>query len=282
MITFFKRYKEEGMKNLAVVLLAIPLCAVSQTTRSGTFALNDYVNLSTGARSSILIPNERSQVVYPCSTSAANRDLFINYFEHSTCICVCPSGAVGSPRPFYKSKISFGAMNLTTPLDLADTARYTRVDTVRQTGCALPYSVIDLYGSYNETGVFIMTTSDNKYVLLRLSQIVNTVQCYDYDYTTGATYQWTQSRLGGFTATWYLTSSGQPYFGWIPRANIAGKPQAVTPRRLPNTLSPTAEVYSLLGRKIGIARGGLERPGIGSSPSLFIVKDGQSVRPMLK
>ena len=273
------------MKNFAMVLLVVPLFAFSQITKTATLSLNNYMNLSTGAIAGIPIPNERSQVVYPCSTSAANRDFFINYFEHSLCICVCPSGAVGSPRPFYRSRISFGAMNLTTPLDLTDTARFTRVDTVRNAayagGCALPFYVIDM-GSYNETGVYIMTTADKKYVLLRLSPIVNIVQCSDYDPYTGITDTWTQSRLGGFSVTWYVTTSGQSYFGWVPNAHIAGAPQAVKTLRNPNTIPATAEVYTLLGRRITVTPAERNRPGIGSCPSLFLVKDGENVRPMIK
>jgi len=262
------------------------LFAFSQITKTGTFQLNNYVNLSTGATASIPVPNERSQVVYPCSTSAVNRDFFMNYFEHSTCICVCPSGAIGSPRPFYKSRISFAAMNLTTPLVLTDTARYTRVDTVRNAAyadsCALPFFVFDSYGSYNETGVYIMMTSDNKYALVRVTPVTKTVQCYDYDPYQDTTYTWTQTRMSGFAVTWYLTNSGLAYFGWVPQAHVVSAPSEVTPLRNPNTLSPQAEVYSLLGRKITVTQAERNRPGTGGCPSLFIVKDGESVRPMLK
>jgi len=271
------------MKNFAMVLLVVPLFAFSQITKSGTFRLNDYVNLSTGAISSIPIPSERSQVVYPCTTSAINRDFFMNYFEHSLCICVCPSAAIGSPRPFYRSKKTFATMNLTVPLDLTDTALFTKIDTVRQSGgCALPYFVIDLYGSYNETFVYIVKTYNNTYALVRLSQIVNTVQCSDYDPNTGITDTWTQSRLNGFTVTWHLNSSGQPYFGWVPQAGVVSMPSKVTLLRNQNTLSSGAEVYSLLGRKIrAVLLGELNRPASGC-PSVYIVKEGQSVRLMLK
>jgi len=267
------------MKNFAMVLLVVPLFAFSQITRSGTFKLNDYVNLSTGTYSSIPVPNERSQVVYPCITSAVNRDFFMNYFEHSTCICVCPSGAIGSPRPFYKSKISFAAMNLTTVLDLTDTARFTRIDTVRQSGCALPFFVIDNW--YNETGVYIVKTYNNAYALVRITPVIITVQCYDYDPGTGTEYRWTQSRLNGYNVTWYLTNGGQAYFGWVSQAGIASTPSAVTPQRRQNTISPRAEVYSLLGRKISISQGERSRPGNGC-PSVYVVKEGQGVRLMLR
>jgi hypothetical protein len=270
------------MKNVAVVLLVVPLFAFSQITRSGTFKLNDYVNLSTGTVGSIPIPSERSQVVYPCTTSAVNRDFFMNYFEHSLCICVCPSGAIGSPRPFYQSRKSFAAMNLTTVLDLADTALYTRIDTVRQAayagGCALPF--IELW--YTESGVFIVTTSDHRYALVRISQVINSVQCSDYDPGTGTTYYWNQSRLNGYNVTWYLTNSGQPYFGWVSQTDVASRPMGVTPLLRQNTISPQAEVYSLLGRKVpGILRGKRSRPGIGC-PSVYVVKEGHSVRLMLR
>ena len=269
------------MKNLIAVLLAVPLVAFSQVTRSGTFKLNTYLNLVTGTYGTIPIPNERSQVVYPCTTGAVNRDFYMNYFEHSTCICVCPSGALGSPRPFYQSKKAFGSMNLSTVLNLADTSLFTRIDTVRQAayggGCALPFT--ELW--YTQPGVFVVTTADGRYALVRLTQVIITVNCSDYDPYTGTTYSWTQSRLDGYNVTWYITNNGQPYFGWIPSGVVSG-PRGVTPLLVDrNALSPEAEVYSLLGRKVAAANGDRKRPRT-DCPSVYIVKEGKKVRLMLR
>jgi hypothetical protein len=272
------------MKLFAAVLLAVPFVAFAQTTKSDTFTLNSYVNLVIGNHGTVPVPNERSQVVYPCTTKAGGWDLYMNYFENSAGICACPSGAIESPRPFYRSKKTFETMDLRTTLNLADTTLFTRIDTVRKSlyvrDCALPFVIM----GRNEVGVFVVTTYDHRYALVRLTPVVNTVECVDYviEPDTVIVTRWNLDRLSGYKATWYLPFITLPNFSWIKTsvAEVGPKDRSFYPaaRRV---LSPGTEVYSLLGRKVAIGKNERERSGI-ACRSIYIIKDGNAFRPVLK
>jgi hypothetical protein len=87
------------MKFLMMVL--IPIVAYTQiTTKTASFQLNDYVDLTTSEHSGAEAASSIFQFVYDCSVRPAKRDFFVNYYDHSLCICPCPSSAIGSERQY--------------------------------------------------------------------------------------------------------------------------------------------------------------------------------------
>jgi hypothetical protein len=273
--------KKPCMKKLVMILLLIPLFATAQISKSGKFKLNDYVNLSTGAVNSVPVPNERSRMIYPCSTNVAGQDFFMNYFEMSTCICVCPSAAIGSPRPFYRPKKSLSTMDLRGRLKLTDTTLFTKIDTVKQSnyssGCALPYIISPMNGP--GPLMFIVTTANNNYALVILTSTITTVQCSDYS-IPGQPYFWTHDRLMGYTATWYINTSGIADFSWAYIVGIQDRP-GISHGINRVQASEKSEHYTLLGRRVSLQQ--VKRNSSGSrTPSLYILKTERNARLVLK
>jgi hypothetical protein len=234
-----------------LLMIAIPIasmCAISMKTSQ--FALNDYVNLSSGVKGSW--GGENSQLnLYPCTTSAIGRDFFINYIDISTCICKCPSGAVGSPRPFYQSKKPFYSMNFDKPLNFKDTTAFTEIDTIRKfyydtTTCRLPFIILGRVES-----VIIATITSNyqptriQYALIHLKPIITTVKCYDYPTDPG----YDMSHLGGYMVTWYVQDNGTADFHEVDQSGIIRDPEKICRYNL-SEVSPKTEYYSLLGCKV--------------------------------
>jgi hypothetical protein len=260
----------QNMKKIALILL-FPLCAFAQISKSGTFKLNDYANLTTGVVTNGPVPSDHSRKVYACSTSAVNRDFFINYFDNSTCICACPSGAIGSPRPFYRYKQSFDRLNLFIPLVLSDTVQWARIDTAKKdpylSECALPYYIDNM--SSGKENCYIVTASNNKYTLVTTTQIINTVQC-SYIVTPGTIDYWTQSRLEGYNVKWYMNSSGSVDFSWVNHSGV--EQPGLTHQTKRTAVTAQSNAYTLLGQKVPVAqlRKNSVRP---DGQSLYIVNN---------
>jgi hypothetical protein len=229
-----------------LLIMFLPSLLFSQIiTKSGTYNLNDYINLQTGASANLQKGTyDRNQ--YPCTTRVDNRDLFMNGINITLCVCACPYGAIGSPRPFYKSKKSFSTMNLSYPLNLKDTTFFTKIDTVTNytyfSGCFLPFYVLDIHG--NSSGVFVITTSSDKYALVRLNPNIISHLCYDLETQSS----WSQDLLTGYNVTWYLQSNGAPYFYGVDQSNIQkGKMKRV--EICEKQKSAKIEYFTLRGQK---------------------------------
>lgn len=267
------------MKLLVIILF--PVVASAQIiTRTASLQLNDYVDLTTGNCFSAEDASENSQFVYDClPIPPAKRDLFVNYYDHSLCICPCPSSAIGSERPYYRYDGEPDSINLNGPLNLENTSFFTKVDTIHdnRTGgdCELPYFVWD---NSSDKIIMVMTTSDNRYALTVLTPTYKLVDCYSN--TGDTTYHWTSSHLIGFSATWYIQMNGLPLFQGID------VPTGITsnPRRNYSTkVSHKAAYYSLLGQKVPLNLEQLRRGSLNHRmPSMFVVEKNGKTQLLLQ
>jgi hypothetical protein len=65
-------------------------------------------------------------LVYTCTTSIAQLDLFVAEELLGTCTYICHTLAVGSPRPFYLSKNVFDTSCLSATVDVDDTTHFIK------------------------------------------------------------------------------------------------------------------------------------------------------------
>jgi hypothetical protein len=241
------------------------MVAFSQiTTKNASFDLNVAVNLTTGASTTSKATSSVGYgKVYSCSTVIDNNDLFINYYNSSTCTCPCPSASVGSARPIYVPKKQLTGTILSSPLRLNDTALFTKVDTIRNDPntkeCVLPYIVI--HGASD----IIVTTFNGKYVLAHFNPIIISHECIDF--SSGTSYHWNQSLLTGFTITWFIQNNLQPLFPVDIPSGVVKNPdlhiQKTTPERV--------ELYSLQGRKISSLEAMRKTESANKISSLYVI-----------
>ena len=269
------------MKFLIIILF--PVVASAQIImKTGSFELNDHVDLTTGEYSNVEETSQGMELIYDCATNPIKKDLFLNYYNQSLCICPCLSSKIGSARPFYRFNEELRALNLNLTLNLENTTHFTKVDTINdnsvENGCELPNFIWN-EGDPDEI-ILVVTTSAGKYALVILSPIYNLVDC---NITSGEPsnpiyYHSTYYRLGGFYATWYVQQNGSPLFQGINiSTGVTHKPY----RRYLKTGFNKAGYYSLLGRKVPMER--VRRKAMHhGTPSLYIVEDRGSTRLMLE
>jgi hypothetical protein len=262
------------MKRVLIFLL-IPFVSLAQlTAKSGTFGLHDYLDLQSGTGGSFQLP------FYPCSTSAKNRDFFMNYVDVSTCICACPSGAIGSPRPFYQSKKSLQDIPLDKPLNLQDTAFFTKIDTATEdcyyhTGCFLPFVL-----NHSQSAVYIITLPLPNtiyacyYALVILKPIVINVNCSDLSA------EWTQNRLTGYTATWYVQNNRTLDFSGVPITGLTNGSKG-TFAQVRRIVSDQTELYTLLGQRAPFRPEMRKRKGSLIS-GLYFAKSSKGIRLLVR
>jgi hypothetical protein len=269
------------MRKIAPVLLSIPLMAFSQIARFDTLNLNSYVNLETAITGSFNPPIATGQVRYPCTTNAAGKDFYTNFYDVSVCICPCPSGAIGSPRPFYLSKKPLGQMDFNQALPLGDTLLFTKIDTVRNAafsgGCALPFIVKPRYVTPNP---FVVSTGNHRFALVMVTPIIKNVECLDV--SPPNIYRWTEDHLVGYGVRWYLSPNPHPYFpDLINTGIVTGSHKNPLPVIDQGTISARSEVYSLLGRKIIGANQSSHRSDH-FCRGVYIVKNTEKLRLMIR
>ena len=176
----------------------------------------------------------RAGFVYKCTTSAGQIDLFVVEELLGTCMYICHTLAIGSPRPFYVSKKDLGAMNLLSPLAVQDTGLFTRYDTghydihVQDSNCYLPH--IAPLGTNGPTigpdNFIVIKNAAGKYIMVQFEVVVGTGTYYS---PMPITYTY----LRGYVIRWYLQTDGTLNFGDITRVRVKfPRDQAVTEERL--------------------------------------------------
>jgi hypothetical protein len=163
--------------------------------------------------------NEYNGGVYPCSTSARTIDLFVAV-EYGLYVCAytCWNIAIGSPRPFYVSRQAFDPLDLLSPLDLKDTARFSRIDTIHRDmhipmmpfgdslHCYQPHiGTVNANYSPIEGGFLLLKTSTDKFAIAIPSPVFleQKIDTYYRRY------------LGGFQVTWHMQTDGTLNFSDI-------------------------------------------------------------------
>lgn len=164
--------------------------------------------------------------VYTCNASLPQVDVFVAEEGFTTCTYICHTLAVGSPRPFYFSKIPFNGFSLDAPLILSDSSKFTKCDSIHKdtyifidsTHCYLPHTILfDSYLQALQTGNFAVFKNINNFYLLAK---FDTLMAIDTVYQPMPTYY---PYIKGFKINWYLQNNGSTDF-----SNIVG----IEPNRL--------------------------------------------------
>lgn len=172
-------------------------------------------------------------------------DVFVAQEAVGVCIYFCPFLAVGSPRPFYISKMPFYSENFSTPLDLNDASGFAKYDTLKSdphvhdsSHCYLPH----IFGFVStDSGNFVIFKNlSRQYVLARFNTLMTTGY-YSDPMPESYTY------VSGYVIKWYLQTDGT--------ANFNGINQVPTFRQnsLAHRIKPSAdkiEYFSILGQHI--------------------------------
>ncbi len=163
--------------------------------------------------------------LYPCIQITPSIDLFFAIeFNLYVCSYICRNTAVGSPRPFYVSKQQYADSLVRLPLNVGDTTRFTRIDTVRidnhgptgpRTGCFLPHlGTTSASANPVNSGYFlILDNADGKHILAKMTAIISQGMdgTYVYYYLSGYRIQWYLQTDGSFNFTG-LAGVRQPSF----------------------------------------------------------------------
>jgi hypothetical protein len=161
--------------------------------------------------------------VYYCNVPLPQMDIFIAPEIPATCTYPCSMISIGSSKSFYLSKINFDSFDFEKRLNLADTNKFIKYDTIRNdehggrndsNDCFLPHF---LYGSisrpFKSPGNFvIINNANNLYVLVKFEPI-------DSVYTK---FMGRDSHvyLHGFKMTSYLQDNGSLDFNDMTRIKL--------------------------------------------------------------
>jgi hypothetical protein len=205
---------------------------------------------------------------FSCSTSISDADFYFMENEYLTCACPCRNSVgFGSPRKFYKAKGKGPLSDYWKPLNLNDSALFTRIDTVRQTEyekscCYIPYVKFP-NGIHDSTQTFVMTTKIGRAILLHATAnyVTETIKC-----SGGATY-FTVTYLNSIGIEWCINNvPGNLDFSWVKNVSTLTDKRSggrngdtrFTPAKKPVTLGfysktvseKSAIIYTLQGKKI--------------------------------
>jgi len=234
------------MNKFLMLLFIIPLCAFSEIIH-GTDTLNyDFNNNIVFSPHSLFSDtynpanygNEGR--LYVCSASIPQIDIFVEVAEEGTCMYICHILAVGSPRPFYFSKTPFDSTKLSMQINLSDTLKFTKYDTIHANpqvhdtmNCYLPFLVISNQGNF---GIFKNIYGCN--ILAKFDPVIETA----YDTWNFRYYQY----LKGYIITWYLQTNGSTDFTYIDNVKPA-KPHIVS---YINNQNNQSEYFNIRGQRI--------------------------------
>jgi hypothetical protein len=182
--------------------------------------------------------------VYRCTDSVPPIDLFIANYTYCTCIYMSTAPAIGSPLPFFVSKISSDSTDFSAPLEIHDTAQYVRIDTAHRVPnipndsslCLLP---IVLGFNLSPEHFLVLPTHENKNVLAILQSIV-----------WEDTVVWPRSYhryIPGYEVTWYLQTDGSLNFSNIP---VSVKPRVSNAHSQPKRIGNSTTYYNIRGQLI--------------------------------
>lgn len=229
-----------------VALLSLSFSDLLSGTDSVNYnhALNFFSNTDTMN----MHPTGGRGFVFPCTTSIADFDLFVAEEMLGTCIYICHTLAVGSPRPFYVAKKE---INLSSDLNLNDTSYFAKIDTVRNDkhetwnteGCYLPHinpAAGDSILSKSKI-LLVLKNSQNRYVfaVLNLIHVTGTyedVQRFEYSYDKG------------YLAHWFLQTDGTTNF--YGAEGVKPGKQTLFVHQNMNDSKKKLEYFSIRGQKI--------------------------------
>jgi hypothetical protein len=155
----------------------------------------------------------RAGEVPTCIAASPLMDVFVAQEAVGVCIYFCPFLALGSPRPFYLSKMPFYSESFSTPLDLNDASRFVKYDTLKfdphvldSTHCYFPH--ISRFVSTDSGNFIVFKNIARQYVLARFNTIMTT------GYYTDPMPQ-TYTYVSGYVIKWYLQTDGTANFNGI-------------------------------------------------------------------
>jgi hypothetical protein len=215
------------MKKALMFLAVLPVIASAQISEGAdTLLMNHGVNLNTGIQIS---SQPQAECFYPCSTIITSVDLISLTNIIPVCYCACTEGyAIGTPRPFYIAKQQFTGMDLSKPLNLNDTALFSKVDTVESTqgcipvigtvsgtvnsACLLPYEEAENYGTEQ---VFVLETARQKYAMVRVTPFTNPIPLICSIGAPDTSYA-----NGGTALHWYIQNNGTLDFSGVNQSAV--------------------------------------------------------------
>jgi len=167
---------------------------------------------------------ESAYNVYKCTANVESIDVFNAVKMVGTCTYTCHILAIGSPRPFYLSKIPFGSFDFSGELNISDTSKFMKIDTLindpmvsTSPNCFLPHVILrsttyEGAKKYELVDFGIFKNRDGKYIVAKFDTVMDVS-------SDGAPEPQMHSYLKGYTITWYLQNDGSLQFETISNAN---------------------------------------------------------------
>lgn len=223
--------------------------------------------------------SDGSNLVYTCSApSVSEIDFFVAEEQVGVCTYICHALAIGSPRPFYLSKIQFGEYDFSQELRLDATAEFIKIDTVTidthtkyvdSVNCYLPHIIIDDiddngYEEYTDIDFGIFKNRDGNCILITFTPV------FDISFeNTGLPDPAGHTYLKGYEINWFLQNDGSLEFDDITHAfPRKGPSRSVNPHKNETVY------YGINGRRIN-----------GSAPlasTLIISRNGRKLITQLR
>jgi len=230
------------------LIVCVPVLLSAQIISDSSFlSLNQDICFSSGSISHNILTAGYNTGLYPCTTNTGNVDFSLQQQSVSVCICGCAAPVVSSSSPFYKSKKTFDSMDFASPLNLEDTSKFSKIDTIRNSnpypGCFLPYDFIHWTTLIQQPeSVLVIKTKTNKHVLIKGKAKVET-----YPTDRGELYCRGKSYFAGYTIQWYLQQDGTTDFKDIIKTRCRLKP---TINKMFSTGPFSGKTYNILGQRI--------------------------------
>jgi hypothetical protein len=237
---------------LFLFLALVPLTSLAQITSGiDSVLLNEDLCFSTKAISTNAnIPAGTNLAnlkyhygVYSCTTKIAAVDFSAFAAVPGVCTWYCVFPAIGSPRPFYISKNSFGSLSFATSLNLADTSIFSRKDTLTSfegaSGCYLPY-----LQNWNSDPAFVLKTSSNNYALFKLQAFFGVWLELNGCDTCFIKHPY----VAGYVITWYLQNNGTTDFSKIGLESIVNR--NTHPQGSSLAVKSHSEIFNVMGQLV--------------------------------
>jgi hypothetical protein len=160
---------------------------------------------------------EGSYNVYKCTADVDSIDIFNAVQMVGTCTFTCHILAIGSPRPFFLSKIPFESFDFSDELNIYDTLKFMKIDTLinnpmvsNSLKCLLPHVILRSIGylgakKYESVDFGIFKNIEGKYFIAKFDTIMNLS-------SDGAPEPQMHPYLKGYNIKWYLQNDGSLQF----------------------------------------------------------------------
>lgn len=190
--------------------------------------------------------------VYKCTADVESIDVFNAVKINATCTFICHILAIGSPRPFYLSKIPFESFDFSDVLNISDTSVFMKIDTLinetivsNSSNCFLPHVILRsteylVAKKYDSVNFGIFKNIDGKFIAAKFDTVMDLS-------SDGAPEPQMHPYLKGYNIKWFLQNDGSLNFKDITAMQLVSKPFRMPTPILVNNKSFYYDIY---GRRV--------------------------------